>query len=151
MAKDKVEKKIADETKALEVNVQSRDTLPRWRVLQNESIERATNLIKEHGSNVEFLVIKDKQFLAETVRPIENIDESMDYLYRLEGRGINSEDIQNFKKEYQLMCEQIKKVENIAVELLSRARVRTTNFNLNRKIQRLNRKPKEEEKEAIAG
>jgi hypothetical protein len=49
------------------------------------------------------------------------------------------------------MCEQIKKVENIAVELLSRARVRTTNFNLNRKIQRLNRKPKEEEKEAIAG
>lgn len=151
MAKDKVEKKIADETKALEVNVQSRDTLPRWRVLQNESIERVTNLIKEHGSNVEFLVIKDKQFLAETVRPIENIDESMDYLYRLEGRGINSDDIQNFKKEYQLMCEQIKKVENIAVELLSRARVRTTNFNLNRKIQRLNRKPKEEEKEAIAG
>lgn len=151
MAKDKVEKKIADETKPLEVNVQSRDTLPRWRVLQNESIERATNLIKEHGSNVEFLVIKDKQFLAETVRPIENIDESMDYLYRLEGRGINSDDIQNFKKEYQLMCEQIKKVENIAVELLSRARVRTTNFNLNRKIQRLNRKPKEEEKEAIAG
>lgn len=151
MAKDKVEKKIADETKALEVNVQNRDAVPRWRVLQNESIERATNLIKEHGSNVEFLVIKDKQFLAETVRPIENIDESMDYLYRLEGRGINSEDIQNFKKEYQLMCEQIKKVENIAVELLSRARVRTTNFNLNRKIQRLNRKPKEEEKEAIAG
>lgn len=66
--------------------------IPRWQFLQNESITRATNLIKEHGANVEFLVIKDKQFLAETVIPIENIDESMDYLYRLEGRGINTED-----------------------------------------------------------
>lgn len=142
---------MADEKKELvENNTTNKDTLPRWRMLQNESIERATNLIKEHGSNVEFLVIKDKQFLAETVRPIENIDEAMDYLYRLEGRGINSDNIQNFKNEYQLMCEQIKKTENIAIELLSKARVRTTNFNLNRKIQRFNRKAKENEKVANA-
>lgn len=142
---------MADEKKEPVVNnTTNKDTLPRWRMLQNESIERATNLIKEHGSNVEFLVIKDKQFLAETVRPIENIDEAMDYLYRLEGRGINSDNIQNFKNEYQLMCEQIKKTENIAIELLSKARVRTTNFNLNRKIQRFNRKAKENEKVANA-
>jgi hypothetical protein len=113
--------------------------IPRWQFLQNESITRATNLIKEHGANVEFLVIKDKQFLAETVRPIENIDESMDYLYRLEGRGINTEDIQKFRSEYQMMCEQIKTVENMAVEFLSKARVRTSNRNLNRKIQRLSK------------
>ena len=31
--------------------------IPRWQFLQNESITRATNLIKEHGANVEFLVI----------------------------------------------------------------------------------------------
>ena len=37
--------------------------LPRWESFAKmKSIERATNLIKEHGSNVEFLVIKDKQF-----------------------------------------------------------------------------------------
>lgn len=84
-------------------------------------------------------MIKDKQFLSETVRPIENIDEAMDYLYRLEGRGITSDDIQKFRSKYQTMCEQIKTVENIAVELLSRARVRTSNFNLNRKVQRFGR------------
>ena len=139
MAKDKAtaakDKAVADEKKEVEV--------PRWQFLQNESITRATNLIKEHGANVEFLVIKDKQFLSETVRPIENIDESMDYLYRLEGRGISADDIKKFRSEYQMMCEQIKTVENIAVELLSRARVRTSNRNLNRKIQRLNRPTKE--------
>ena len=139
MAKDKAtaakDKAVADEKKEVEV--------PRWQFLQNESITRATNLIKEHGANVEFLVIKDKQFLSETVRPIENIDESMDYLYRLEGRGISADDIQKFRSEYQMMCEQIKTVENIAVELLSRDRVRTSNRNLNRKIQRLNRPTKE--------
>lgn len=141
MAKDKAEKASTEATTTVEtpVNAQRRDETPRWRVLQNESIERATNLIKEHGSNVEFLVIKDKQFLSETVRPIENIDEAMDYLYRLEGRGITSDDIQKFRSEYQTMCEQIKTVENIAVELLSRARVRTSNFNLNRKVQRFGR------------
>lgn len=113
--------------------------IPRWQFLQNENIARATTLIKENGANVEFLVIKDKQFLAETVRPIENIDEAMDYLYRLEGRGINSENIQKFKSEYQMMCEQIKTVENIAVEYLAKARIRTSNRNLNRKIQKISR------------
>lgn len=117
--------------------------IPRWRAAQEESIRRATALIKEHGANVEFLVIKDKQFLAETVRPIENIDEAMDYLYRLEGRGINSDDISKFRKEYALMCEQIKEVEDLAVALLNKGKVRTGNQNLNRKIQRL-RKQNEE-------
>jgi hypothetical protein len=131
------------------VNTQRRDEIPRWRVFQNESIERATSLIKEHGSNVEFLVIKDKQFLSETVRPIENIDESMDYLYRLEGRGITSSDIQKFRSEYKTMCEQIKTVENIAVEILSRARVRTSNLNLNRKVQRFGRKEEATEIEKV--
>ena len=105
MAKAKAEKATTEATTIVEtpvtttVNTQRRDEIPRWRVFQNESIERATSLIKEHGSNVEFLVIKDKQFLSETVRPIENIDEAMDYLYRLEGRGITSSDIQKFRNE----------------------------------------------------
>lgn len=117
--------------------------IPRWKIAQDESIRRATSLIKEHGSNVEFLVIKDKLFLAETVRPIEHIDEAMDYLYRLEGRGINSDNIAKFKSEYSLMCEQIKAVEDIAVELLNKARVRTSNPSLNRKIQKFKNKNKE--------
>ncbi len=127
------------------------EEVPRWRLAQEESIRRATALVKEHGPNVEFLVIKDKQFLAETVRPIENIDEAMDYLYRLEGRGINSEDIAKFKSGYSLMCEQIKVVEDIAVELLSKAKVRTKNQNLNRKVQKLrNKKPESAKVEADA-
>lgn len=124
--------------------------IPRWRVAQEESIRRATALIKEHGANVEFLVIKDKQFLAETVRPIENIDESMDYLYRLEGRGINSDDISKFRKEYALMCEQIKEVEDLAVALLNKGKVRTGNQNLNRKIQRLRKQNEEVSKVEVS-
>ncbi|MDX9814717.1 MAG: hypothetical protein RBS91_08685 [Sulfurimonadaceae bacterium] len=125
---------------------------PRWQMLQNESIERATTLIKEHGANVEFLVIKDKRFLAETIRPIEHIDEAMDYLYRLEGRGISAEDIQKFRTEYLAMCEQIKTVETMAVEYLAKASVRTGNRNLNRKIQKLSKaakKPPSENKESL--
>lgn len=122
---------MAEELKQIEI--------PKWRAAQEESIRRATALIKEHGANVEFLVIKDKQFLAETVKPIENIDEAMDYLYRLEGRGINSEDISKFRTAYTLMCEMIQEAENIAVELLNKAKIRTSNQNLNRKIQKLRR------------
>jgi len=144
MAKTQTQEAVTTATENLVLKDLTENITPRWRVLQNQSIERATNLIKEHGSNVEFLVIKDKQFLLETVRPIENIDEAMDYLYRLEGRGIASDDIQKFRNEYQIMCEQIKVVENIVVEFLSKARIRTSNFNLNRKIQKESRKLKEE-------
>jgi len=144
MAKAKIQEVVITATENPTLKDVTENITPRWRVLQNQSIERATNLIKEHGSNVEFLVIKDKQFLLETVRPIENIDEAMDYLYRLEGRGITSDDIQKFRNEYQIMCEQIKVVENLVVEFLSKARIRTSNFNLNRKIQKESRKLKEE-------
>ena len=121
--------------------------IPRWRQAQDDSIRKATTLIKEFGINVQFLVIKDRKFLEEIVRPTENIDEAMDFLYRLEGRGISSEDIANFRREYSFLCEQFKAVENIAVELLAKAKVRTTNQNLNRKIQRLRNKKVEPEKQ----
>lgn len=143
MAKAKTEA-VTDSMEQVNKNVElPKKETPRWQQLQNENIERAARLIKENGPNVEFLVIKDKFFLAETVKPIENIDEAMDFLYRLEGRGINSEDIQKFRSEYQMMCDQIKLVESLAVEYLAAARVKTTNFALNRKIRDFRKKDTE--------
>lgn len=109
--------------------------VPRWLQAQNSQIERATSLIKEHGANVEFLVLKDRMFLDETITPLTNIDGAMDFLYRLEGRGIDAESIALFKEEYAGMVAKINSVESLAIELLSQTNVRVDNRNLGRKIQ----------------
>lgn len=119
----------------MENNQNTEIEVPRWLQAQNSQIEKATILIKEHGANVEFLVFKDRMFLNETINPLTNIDGSMDFLYRLEGRGIDAKSISLFKKEYAEMVEKISSVESLAVELLSQTDVRVDNRNLSRKIQ----------------
>ncbi len=122
------------------------EQVPRWQSIQNEQIQRATNLIKEHGSNVEFVVVKDRIFLNETINPLLNIDSAMNYLYRLEGRGIDSKDISKFKTDYLELVKKISDVESMAVKLLAGTNVRTDSRFLNRKLQIARKKEKKEKK-----
>lgn len=137
MAKAKAE--ISNET---EEKVEKTETVqvPRWQELQQQQIQKAIELIKTHGQDVEFLVIKDRMFMRETINPLVNIDTAMNFLYRLEGRGITSANITKFKKEYLSMVEKIKKVEETAVEMLAKTSTRTDNRFLNRKIVQERRK-----------
>lgn len=112
-----------------------KNELPRWLENQNAQIERAIGLIKQFGSAVEFVVAKDRTFLDEVIAPLKNIDNAVDFLYRQEGRGINSEDIATFRKDYAELISSISKVENLAVELLAKTNVRVDNRNLARKIR----------------
>lgn len=132
----------------MENNQTTEVEVPRWLQAQNSQIERAISLIKEHGANVEFLVFKDRMFLNETINPLTNIDGAMDFLYRLEGRGIDAQSIALFKEKYAEMVEKISSVESLAVELLSQTDVRVDNRNLSRKIQAF-KKAKYNEKQAL--
>lgn len=113
----------------------NKNETPRWLENQNAQIERATALIKQFGSSVEFVVAKDRTFLDEVITPLKNIDSAVDFLYRQEGRGINSEDIATFRKDYAELIDLISKVENLAVGLLAKTNVRVDNRNLARKIR----------------
>lgn len=127
-----------------------RKEIPLWQVTQNAQIERATSLIKLHGSNVEFVVSKDRSFLNEAITPLTNIDGAIDYIYRQEGRGINTTDVANFRKDYADLISLISKVELTAVNLLAKAGVRVDNRNLDRKIREARKTPqakKEDKKE----
>ena len=96
--------------------------VPRWKQLQEQNIASAVALIKEHGADVEFLVIKDKFFLKESIEPIINIDKSLDFLFRLEGRAIDSKEIQEFRKEYADLVVAIKSLQDRAVTMFANAR-----------------------------
>jgi len=119
-----------------------------WQKMRHNMIQRATNLVDVHGTNVKFVVQNDPFIFQEIVEPTLVIDEGLALAYQLENRDLEADAVKVLKDEYFEVVKQVKALEEKIVSAVSVTNQRNIkNGVLKRKVRDHLKKPNEESKE----